>query len=299
MEKQESINFNKARDFGDILGDTFKFLKLEFKPFLRVLLTYVLPFLIIAGLLSAWYQTTIYDDMLNVRDMNNPFSIYGKIFNYKYFLVIIASMISYTIVMAATYSYIKLYVTEGKDGFTPEDVWRLIGRKFFPILGTNIVLGIIITIGFVFCIVPGVYAMVVFALLIPAIVFEDLPMGDAMGRSTFLVKEHFWFTLGIGFVTILIAGIAAYIFMIPQLILSIFTTFTTISTGESSTTYDILLTIFTVIGTVGASILYAIPYAALGLHYYSQIEKKESPNLINKIEQINQPEDDNNTGIQY
>lgn len=290
--ERKVVNFKKARDFGDLLSDTFEFLKLEFKPLMKVLLTYVGPFLLITGLISGWYQSEVFGGLFDFKT-NDPRELFNKIFDYRYFILIIGSILGYVFMIGGVYSYIHLYVTKGSDGFAPEEVWKLMLQKFFPILGAGILMGLAVFIGAIFCIIPGIYLGVIFSLVIPAVVFNNYGATHAMERSVFLVKDYFWFTLGIGFVSSLIAGFGSYLFVIPQMVLSMFFTFTSASGGDMtmSTTYSVLLTIASVIATFGTSLLYCIPYTTMAMHYHSQVEKKESPNLINKINQINEPEE--------
>ncbi|MDF1548216.1 MAG: hypothetical protein P1P88_10370 [Bacteroidales bacterium] len=298
--ERKVINFKKARDFGDLLSDTFEFLKIEFKPLMKVLLTYVGPFLLITGLVSGWYQSEVFGGMFDFKS-NDPQEVFNKIFDYRYFILIIGSLCSYVFMIGGVYSYIDLYIHKGPDEFSPEDVWKLMLQKFFPILGAMILVGLIVGVGFIFCIAPGIYLFVIFSLVVPAIVFGNMGVGQGMERSTSLVKDYFWFTLGVGFVSSLIAGFGSYIFIIPQMVLSMFFTFTSASGGDMgmSSTYSVLLTISTVIATFGSSLLYCIPYTTMAMHYHSQVEKKESPNLINKINQINQPNEKEDSGFGF
>jgi hypothetical protein len=63
------------------------------------------------------------------------------------------------------------------------DCLRLALRKMWPLLGYGMTVGVIINIGFLLCIAPGVIFMGWYYLGPPALVVEDLGVGRAMERS--------------------------------------------------------------------------------------------------------------------
>jgi len=314
--ENRTINFTKARDFGDILSDTFKFFKFEFKPLIRVLLTYVGPFLLITGFLTAWYQTQAIEGIVDAAG-GDPLAGYRGMASIQYFLSILGALVSSTLLILAMFSYIKLYKEKGSGGFELEEVWRMMGQKFFPVFGTTLLISAIFGIGaglFAFVgsasiplaiflvlgyLVFALYIGVSISLFIASYVFEDVSISTSIERSRYLVKDYWWFTFGLAIVVGIIAAVGQYIFLAPQMVMTVIITLTSMSGGEAIEGGSVLMTIFAVIGTFGSYLLYSIPHAAMALHYHSQVEKKESPNLINKIDQINQPDDNSNSDIGY
>lgn len=281
------INLKKYRDFGQLITDTFVFIKQEYKLLLRVILTYVGPFVLITAFAGAWMQTGLFDSM-NPDKMTDPFGFLQSL-GMKYGLYIIAALVSTTMMMCTVYSYMFLYARRGKDGFTQEDVWEIVKEKFFPVLGLLLMIGFIIFFGIILCVIPGIYFAVVLSLVIAAKMFEDTDAGESMQRSMFLVKDDFWFALGIGFVMSLIAGMLGGIFLAPSSVLSFFVMLNSVK-GESSQSFSMIFLVLNAAGTFCASIIYGIFHITMSMFYFSQVEKKESPNLINKIDQINNPE---------
>ncbi len=282
-----SINLKQYRDFGQLITDTFLFIKQEYKFLLRVIFTYVGPFVLITAFAGAWMQSGILNSV-DSENMANPLEFIQNL-GLKYALYILSLLVSTTMMICTVYSYMYLYSKKGKDGFLQEDVWDMVKEKFFPSLGLIILIGIIITLGIFLCIVPGIYLAVIFSLVIASSIFENLGVGESVQRSTFLVKEDFWFTLGISLVMSIIAGMLGYIFLLPSSLMSFFVMFNSIR-GETSETFSLIFLILNAIGTFCASIIYGMPHITMSMFYLSQIEKKESPNLIDKIEQINKPE---------
>ena len=82
--------------------------------------------------------------------------------------------------------------------------WGL--RKFGWVLVVSIAIGIMVLIGFILLIVPGVILLTRFTAAIPALVIENRT-GDAIDRSWNLTKGHFWHVLGTVFVAGLIGAV--------------------------------------------------------------------------------------------
>ncbi len=315
MEKQ-AVNFAKARDFGDSLSDTFKFLKQEFKPLIRVLLTYVGPFLLITGFLSALYQTQALEGIVE-KAGRDPFAGYRSMASWQYMLSMFGMVVSSTLLILAVFSYIKLYKEKGSGNFEPDEVWRMMGQKFLPVLGTTFLIGLIFGLGAAVAAVIGsvsvilavflvlgflvfaLYIGVAISLFIASYVFEDVSISESINRSRYLVKDYWWYTFGLAIVIGIVAALGQYVFLAPQIVLTMIITFTSASGGDAFEGSSVLLTIFAVFGTFGSYLLYAIPHTTMALHFHSQVEKKDSPNLINKIDQINRPDDSTNSNLGF
>ena len=73
----------------------------------------------------------------------------------------------------------------------------------------GILAGIGIFIGLILLIVPGLYLLTIWSMLIPVIVIEGRSAGEAFGRSQDVVRGHGWSVFGLVIVTFLIVAIAA------------------------------------------------------------------------------------------
>ncbi len=283
MEKP-AINFKQERDFNGLISHTFDFIKQEVKPLGRALLTYAGPFILVTAFLAAMYQSCLYSGMGSLHDKSNTLSMIQNIYSTKYFLFILGSIVSNAVLMLVVYSYIQLYVSKGKDGFEQDDIWKLVGRNFVPVFFILIAMSFMIGFGFIFFIVPGLYIAIAFSLVIYAKIVEDLSFGEAINRSMYLIKDNWWFTFGVLIVIYLIAAFAGSIFLIPQMVLTFLYTFT-MASGDFEGP-SMFFTIATVIGTFASTLIYSIIYITLAFLYYSQVEKKEKPSLMDKIDDI-------------
>jgi len=105
----------------------------------------------------------------------------------------------------------------------PAGVGAAIGKgfaRFFPLFIAYILLSILVTIGLIFLIAPGLWILAIYALVLPAIVAENKGPFAGMGRSAALTKGYRWKVLGasillfvliiaVSFVTQFIIGIVA------------------------------------------------------------------------------------------
>lgn len=81
----------------------------------------------------------------------------------------------------------------------PTAVGAAIGKgfsRFFPLLIAYIVLSLLVSVGLLLLIVPGLWALATFALLLPAVVAENMGPFSGMSRSAALTKGYRWKVIG-------------------------------------------------------------------------------------------------------
>ncbi|MGI5501101.1 hypothetical protein [Lentzea sp. CA-135723] len=93
--------------------------------------------------------------------------------------------------------------------------WEEFKPRLLPLLGATLLSGLVITIGLVLCIIPGVWLWVMFALVTPALVLERCGVGTAFGRSRKLVEGAWWRTFGILLLTVIIGAVIGWIVSLP------------------------------------------------------------------------------------
>jgi hypothetical protein len=100
-----------------------------------------------------------------------------------------------------------LAVDDVRDGRADLSLTQTLDRVT-PHLGTlvaaGLLAGIAIAIGLVLLIVPGLYLMTIWLLIVPAIMLEDRGVGDSFGRSHELVRGYGWSVFGVIVLTVLI-----------------------------------------------------------------------------------------------
>jgi len=80
------------------------------------------------------------------------------------------------------------------------------GWATLPVLGAMLLVGIMVSIGFTFFVIPGVILAVYSWLTIPLIVARRLGMVEALGKSFAIVNQNFWLFLFYAFLNYLLIG---------------------------------------------------------------------------------------------
>jgi hypothetical protein len=83
-------------------------------------------------------------------------------------------------------------------------------ERIGPLIWLGLMTGILLGIGFILIIVPGIYLLVVWAVAVPVLMFEGRGGWGALSRSRELVNGHWWSTFGallLGLLCIVGAGI--------------------------------------------------------------------------------------------
>jgi hypothetical protein len=98
-------------------------------------------------------------------------------------------------------------VQDVRDGRVDLSVGQTLSAAV-PLIGSVAVAAILasiaITIGFAILIIPGLFLLTIWCLIVPAIVLGGTGPFDSFGRSWQLVKTHFWNVFGILFMVFLI-----------------------------------------------------------------------------------------------
>ncbi len=136
--------------------------------------------------------------------------------------------------------------------------WEEFKPRLPSLLGATLLTGLIVTVGSIFCLVPGIWLWVLFGLVTPALVLERSGIGTAFGRSKALVNGAWWRTFGILLLTVVIGAVISWIISIPFGLLG------AASTGFSTEPTAALSAGSLILSTIGAIIASTItlPFSA-------------------------------------
>jgi hypothetical protein len=111
-------------------------------------------------------------------------------------LVILAVLLTPIATAALTYGVFQ-HVRGKRAGIA--DCLTVGLRRLLPVLGVSILTGLIIGIGTLLCVVPGIIAATVLAAAVPAAVIERPGVTGAMARSEKLTSGYRWTVFGVIF----------------------------------------------------------------------------------------------------
>ena len=276
----DKLEFRKLREFGEIINDTFVFIRENFRPLLKVFI-YLCGFFLLAGIAASVMQE------LNLQEMGvKSKSIFGfgktaDMLSWQYLLLIIFSMGIYTAVTVSTLSFIALYIQKGKVAPTPEEVWAYFRYYFFRVFFSSIFVGVFTVFCFVLCLLPGIYVFPAMSMFFSIMILENSDFAYSFSRSFKLLKDQWWATAG----AVLIIWVISYACMsfasVPAVVLMMAGTFIP-ALGEWNV-------VMIVIGSILQYVSYVfmmIPIIGVTLCYFNLAERQESAGLIDRIGQL-------------
>ncbi len=285
---QQQIDLKKKRDFSDVLNASFTFIKQEYKLLWKVLFLYAgIPVLINAILGSLFTEVTIADSIKVIMDPGSAQTI-NTGFQGQTFIFSIISLIVNVFLVGLTYCYIVLYVERGAGNITTSEVWNKFVGLFAALLGYNILTGIVLILAFIALIIPGIYVMVPLSFVLIIKVAENKGFSETFERCFYLVKSHWWETLGLLLIASIIVIIISSIFSIPASSYAMAKGLL----SEKPTLESIPFVITSFVSTIGTAIITPLTAIVLSFQYYSLVEHKDNTSLLDRINRINEnPED--------
>jgi hypothetical protein len=175
-------------------------------------------------------------------------------------------------------------VADGWLGATPTAGRSLrFGLKSAPrIMLLSLVWFPALVLGFVACLVPGIWLFVIWTLAVPALLFERVGPFKALGRSYGLVQNRFWATFLLLLVSLALVGIlGGIVAVIPSV-------FSEVLAPENRLAASVANVVGTTIGNV---ITYPYSAAVVAILYFDQRVRKEGFDVQMLAEGLGQPFD--------
>lgn len=287
------IEFYQLRDFGKKINATIEFLRENFKGFFWALLLIggpaaLLLSLVFKNLISSLFSFGFETGSGVPSDVLSVFSLLGG----NYFLMLLLSWLTITLLISVTFSYMKLY----NDGVAQEasigEVFRLALSKYGGLLLLGFLVTLVSSIGMFFFLIPGIFLGVTLSLAYPIFMFEDVGVGKAFGRAFTLIRDKWWSTFGLLLISYLIAYVVQIVFSVPLIFVYVIEMFSVVEeleagSGDPSSILGLFssgyMTMAMAISLVGSYMTYSIPLVALGYQYSNLIERSEGRGLMNEI----------------
>jgi hypothetical protein len=102
-------------------------------------------------------------------------------------------------------------VRDGRADRSVGETYRAVQPRLPAVIVAGILAGIAIGIGLILLIIPGLFLLTIWSLLIPVIVLEGKSAGEAFTRSREIVRGHGWSMLGLVVVTFLLVAVASIV----------------------------------------------------------------------------------------
>jgi len=296
------IELAKTRDFGEIISDSFMFVRENIGPLVKCFFIFC-GFFILAAIVSSTLQQAKMMGTINnfnpddYSSVSSPFDVFSRFLSFEFFLAMLFQFLMYITLMITVISYMAIYKAKGNQPATPEEVWGYIKYYFLKIAGSSILIAIMMVIGFVCCVIPGIWLYPIFSLIFPIMIIENTGFGYAFSQSFRIIKDNWWVTFGVLFVMGIIISIMAAIVVMPASLITVGSVLLHPSKGLHLSTPLVILT--TSLSAL-SHIFYILGGVSVTLCYYSLTEQKDSTGLMDRINQMgNDTPDTNLPGEEY
>jgi hypothetical protein len=206
-----------------------------------------------------------------------PFSVLSNLFGFEYIIALLFSMMTYTAITLTSLAFIHLYKEKGNEVPTTEEVWTYVKYYFFRFLGSSLLLSALFMVGFILCLIPGIYLFPILGLMFPIMMMESSNLGFAFSKAFNLIKGNWWPTFGVQVIMLILVMAASFVFHIPLAIAGMTSFFTGIGKMD---TFSVIVQV--VIGHI-TMVFMIFPNIALALSYYSLSEQKDGTGLMDRI----------------
>ncbi len=280
--QQSEIRFQKIRDLSQVMSDSFDFIKQERQTLTRLILVYVLPFVVIYVGAQIYFQRNI----LIRFDLSNPESLmanlepfYTNLMVFIFFGVFIQSMLAGTY-----YSFIEAYIEKGKDNFTLSDISNHFFNNSLLALGASLIITVLSLFGAMFCLLPGIYFANSLSLIIFIAVFQKKGISHAFSYSWQLVRTQWWNTLLINVLGVLIVYAIGLVFSIPSFVFGLAGGIASAAT-DTAPTYPDWYWALNAISSAITTIAMIIPFTFQAFQFFN-LEERIKPKSEIKTEDL-------------
>ena len=209
----ENTNLQRELSTGEILSQTFNLYSRNF-------VQYLIPFLvagIVTGLVTIVVRSAIVIPEAPLHPTSQQllewFPTFFTATVTSIFLSGIVSWIANSISTGITIKFTSDMLERGQANLQTSFNFTL--TKLLPLLAVSIITGILIVLGFVALVIPGVILALMFSLVYPVIMLEGTGVLGSLSRSRFLVSNRWLKTFGlllvVGIIVAVVNGVAGLI----------------------------------------------------------------------------------------
>ncbi|TMK36463.1 MAG: hypothetical protein E6G58_05475 [Actinobacteria bacterium] len=191
------------RGLGDILSVAFEVYKANAAKLIQIVAIVVIPLTFIMALLTqvAFKQ---HCDAAHVNSLYNCTASFGR--------SLLISAITYFIAVAIQQLLIGALTRGAAGALIGRDVdvsasYQYAFSRLGPLIGLALLVALVVGVGFILLVIPGIIILVFLAVSVPAFIIEGLGVTDSMSRSWKLVSGSWWHTLAVILVAAIIAGV--------------------------------------------------------------------------------------------
>jgi hypothetical protein len=283
------IEFFKVRDFGEKMGATVDFARTNVKKLALSLLLIGGPVAILVTLVFKDMFTNIFDfsKLESGEGMPNVFAQLGV----DYLLMMSLTWVAMMMIVSVTYHFMIKYNNDDLEDFSIGQLFSTALGKLPGLIILSFLIFIVVFLGFILFIIPGIYLAITLSLAYPVFLFEkDAGIGEAFTKPFKIISGKWWSTFGVILVGWIMAYAVGLVFSLPFTVVYI-NEFFSISddlvedpSAISSIFSSGYMTLAMAISNVGSYMSYSIPLIAMAYQYSNLVERKEGKGLLAEID---------------
>ena len=173
------VELRKSRPFSDVLSAVFDLLKASALPLVKTVAYISGPYALVASVAMALSTSDVVGLQTDITSGDLSLFEYMDM-GLPYYLGTILLLAAYGILASSVFSFYRFYVREKR---TPsvDEVRSEMSGKLGMVFGTYVVAYLLIIFGFLILIIPGIFLLVPFSILVVIRMNEGLALGPAMG----------------------------------------------------------------------------------------------------------------------
>lgn len=279
------VQFKKQREIGEILADTFAFIRLEFRGLFTALMRNAgIPFLFL--LAGTGYYTAMSAN-INIFTMGGLGALGGDLLIAFAFLLI-TTLLFYGFMFGSVLNYIKSYINHS-GAADQEEVRSGVRDNLGGLVLATITLGFMLFVGIMLCVIPGIYLYATLSTVYAILVFENKGSIDSISDSFNLIKGEWWTTFATLIVVNIIVWLISLVFQLPTFVYAVIKAMTQsekLSGGDMSGMFDWIYVTLNVVGSGVSYIMNTIVVIATAFIYFNLNERKNQTGTLEQIESI-------------
>lgn len=280
MQNNDIIKFRKERDLGDIITDSFKFIRENYKSLFKVMTRVVGPVLLLFILSFTAYNFIVFQGSggflttemeRHIEELVSRFAVttlLGAVF------MIGISFLFYALFYASLNYSIESYI-ENNGKIVVEEVSEKVRNTWGHFFGLSLLGTLILVVGFIFFFIPGIYFSAPLAIVFSVMAFHKTGASQSISYSFKLVKGNWWMTFFTVFVILILYYVMSAIFQLPATIYSIVKVMTVSTENEFSFTnmFDWIYIVLNAFSLLVQSLVFGFVVISSAFVYFNLDEK--------------------------
>lgn len=273
------VTLRKIRDLSANLSDTLEFIRQHFKSlagsFFAVAGVFILLQIVFGGIVAGRIRPVL----AGVYRFES-LEAYSRYISSTVAWFALATWMAYIAMQTSVGVYMKYLDTHGGERPALEEVWRLFIRYFPRLLLYSIPLALIVMLGALFCVLPGIFLAILWVPFPFVIIMEDATLGEGISRCYALIRRQFWTTLGIYAITLVLYFAAS---LMLGLAAGMLVGLWTLATQQGA---EWLRRGLAAIAKLVSMLFYLVFLVSAALHYFSFTEHEDGTGIRRRVEQM-------------